>query len=169
MKRKKPELSFSEIEIIKKIINTRKAFGLSQADLAKRAGVSKGYIAQLEVFYYKPTDEIIKKIALGLNSPDLIKEYKYKIKIYQESLKFDIKRASQVFNLGETIEEYLPGISVEELKDILNTIKNMSRIYNSFLDLDEKIKYLRNKYDLSQKDLAEKLYKDLENEVKNEN
>ncbi|MHB1646727.1 MAG: helix-turn-helix domain-containing protein [bacterium] len=75
MKRKKPELSFSEIELIKKIINTRKAFGLSQADLAKRAGVSKGYIAQLEVFYYKPTDEIIKKIALGLNYQGIIEDF----------------------------------------------------------------------------------------------
>ncbi|MHB1665325.1 MAG: helix-turn-helix domain-containing protein [bacterium] len=75
IKRKKPELSFSEIELIKKIINTRKAFGLSQADLAKKAGVSKGYISQFEVFYYKPADEIIKKIAFGLNYQGIIEDY----------------------------------------------------------------------------------------------
>ncbi|MHB8232089.1 MAG: helix-turn-helix domain-containing protein [bacterium] len=75
IKRKKPELNFSEVELIKKIINTRKAFGLSQADLAKRAGVSKGYISQFEVFYYKPTDQIIKKISKGLNYQAIVDDF----------------------------------------------------------------------------------------------
>ena len=75
MKRKKPELNFLEISFIKKTVSVRKAFGLSQEQVAKKAGVTTGFIAQFESFHHRPTENVVKKIAKGLNYQGLVEEF----------------------------------------------------------------------------------------------
>ena len=75
MKRKKPELNFLEISFIKKTVSVRKAFGLSQEQVAKAAGVTTGFIAQFESFHHRPTENVVKKIAKGLNYQGLVEEF----------------------------------------------------------------------------------------------
>jgi transcriptional regulator with XRE-family HTH domain len=73
--RKKPELNFLEISFIKKTVSVRKAFGLSQEQVAKEAGVSTGFIAQFESFHHRPTENVVKKIAKGLSYQGLVEEF----------------------------------------------------------------------------------------------
>ena len=133
MKRKNPKLSFLEIKLIKKIIEVRKTFGLSQEDVAKRAGVSRGFIAQFETFRQKPSEDIIKKISRGLNYIGIIDEYekinKLQISNYIPVIPIlehictnssDLQNQSGLFVVPEKISqivEAIPGIYVYEIKD----------------------------------------------------
>ena len=135
MKRKNPDLSFLEIKLIKKIIEVRKTFGLSQEDVAKQAGVSRGFIAQFETFRQKPSKDIIKKISRGLNYIGIIDEYE---KINQDKLQIsnylsvipileyictnssNLQQHSGLFVVPEKISQFtdtIPGIYVYEIKD----------------------------------------------------
>ncbi|MHB1645625.1 MAG: helix-turn-helix transcriptional regulator [bacterium] len=142
MKRKKPELSFSEVSLIKKIISTRKAFNLSQEEVARKAGVTRGFIAQFETFYYKPTEKIIKKISYGLNYQGIIEDYEEIKKREQEGINDNyISVLPLVKNLIQNVNEInnkkiglfmLPDDTLNKVVDI----DNMHNVYVYKVDKD---------------------------------
>lgn len=52
-----------------KLRRTRKAKRLSQETLAKRAGVSRVYVSNLEAGKYDPTVGVLKRLARALGVP----------------------------------------------------------------------------------------------------
>ncbi|MHB1697936.1 MAG: helix-turn-helix domain-containing protein [bacterium] len=132
MKRKNPELNIKEIEIIKKAISIRKSKKLTQADVAKNAGVSVGFIAQFETFRQKPSEEIIKKIAVALDYPDLIEESKNLNNIKKtDSQIIALPFAKNLIRYSDDIKkqkkEYF--ILTDELLEFLNDSQNKNNIY----------------------------------------
>lgn len=50
-----------------KLINARKNLGMTQDDLAKKAKISRAYLANLEVGKYTPSLNVARKLATQLN------------------------------------------------------------------------------------------------------
>jgi putative transcriptional regulator len=50
-----------------KLVKTRKELGLTQEELAKRADISRAYLANLEAGKYTPSLEVASKLSFILN------------------------------------------------------------------------------------------------------
>lgn len=71
-----PNLNHGEVELIKRIKSLRLSKKLTQIELAKMAGLTQAYIAQIEGFERNPSFETISKIAIALEDRSLIDFYK---------------------------------------------------------------------------------------------
>jgi transcriptional regulator with XRE-family HTH domain len=78
-----PNLNSGEVELIKKIKSLRISKGLTQVELAKMAGLTQAYIAQIEGFERNPSFETISKIANAIEDKSIIDFYK-QIDSYQK-------------------------------------------------------------------------------------
>jgi DNA-binding XRE family transcriptional regulator len=58
----RPAVAFARVSIARKIIAARKAAGLSQEELARRAGVRQETISRLEAGKHSPTIRTVEKI-----------------------------------------------------------------------------------------------------------
>ena len=50
-----------------KLVETRKTFGFTQEELAKKAKISRAYLANIETGKHTPSLEVAKKLSLILN------------------------------------------------------------------------------------------------------
>lgn len=64
-----------EYEIIRKLIETRIKYGLTQKELAKKCGIKQSNISRLESGKANPTIKFLQKIALAMDS-DLFIEFR---------------------------------------------------------------------------------------------
>lgn len=60
--------AYSELDLIMQIVNLRKAKGLSQDDLAKKAGLTQQMVSRIETRKYTPSYKNLTKIAQALDS-----------------------------------------------------------------------------------------------------
>ena len=129
MKRKKPELNFLEISFIKKTVSVRKAFGLSQKQVARKAGVTTGFIAQFESFHHRPTENVVKKIAKGLNYQGLIEEFneiKKEEKIGDSNFLIVLPLVKQLIKKPEDIKNKKIGLfTLPYFDSVLNRLNNV--------------------------------------------
>ncbi len=83
MAKYKPYLTKSEIALIEKLKKIRLENKITQEELAKKAGVTRVSLAELEKHYKKPKKQYILKIAAALDYPIA------KVDTFFESAKFD--------------------------------------------------------------------------------
>jgi transcriptional regulator with XRE-family HTH domain len=96
LRKKKPRLNVFEVKLIEKLKNLRIEQNLTQEELAKRAGLSRVSITELETFRKKPTSKIIEKISKTLDFPDYVKELK-KI-VEKQNEEFEEKTSNLIEN-----------------------------------------------------------------------
>jgi len=65
----RPAAEFITASIARDVVQQRRALGLSQQELAKRAGVRQETISRLESGKHSPTARTIEKIERALNHP----------------------------------------------------------------------------------------------------
>ena len=116
-------------ERLKEAMDTRK---VSQADLARATGLSKGGISNYVLGRYEPKTEIIKKLASALNcSESWLQGYDVPMRPKQEKIySYDDNNAccwEEENPVLLEIEEYLATLSMEELENELNRLKQMDR------------------------------------------
>jgi ribosome-binding protein aMBF1 (putative translation factor) len=63
----RPAVAFARVSIARKIIEARRAAGLSQEELARQAGVRQETISRIESGKHSPTIRTVEKIERALN------------------------------------------------------------------------------------------------------
>ncbi|MCL6119971.1 MAG: helix-turn-helix domain-containing protein [Deltaproteobacteria bacterium] len=120
MHKKKPRLNIFEVKLIEKLKNLRIEQNLTQAELAKKAGLSRVSVTELETFRKKPTSKIIEKISNALDFPDYVKELK-KI-VEKQNEEFEEKSSNLIENRFNPIP--LSDKLISDKEDLLKLKKN---------------------------------------------
>ncbi|GAK05646.1 phage immunity [Geomicrobium sp. JCM 19037] len=149
----------------------RKAAKLTQNDLAKKAGISRSYLADVENFRYNASLSVVKRIAsvLGVSITELVEDH--------ESEEILLRYNDDQKNMHKKLDNILPlltnvtGIFHEEVRDdlvyyISLSEYNLSGQFNTadeYYHFEERYKkYLEDKEDFNNKDIEE-----LQNEFDN--
>ncbi|MHB1546836.1 MAG: helix-turn-helix domain-containing protein [bacterium] len=137
----KPVLGAQEIELIKKIKSSRISRKMTQFELAKKARLSQGYIARIESFDKKLSEDTVKRISTALGEPSIIDFIKQSaIKLERSKLidklpvaDYPLFDKEGVIRLN-TIQEKTISLS-ENARNFINKFKN-GLYYSYFIEDD---------------------------------
>ena len=130
---KKPDLTKDEIHVINTLKQLRKYHSISQDELAKRTGISKALIAQLETGWKHPREKLIKKLTDAIDKEFFTSYLQSYFLNPTERLKENIEiftipvLSSVAVNTKEIIKVVNNTIPVS--KDIAGQLKNIPDIY----------------------------------------
>ena len=107
------------IQLGRQIRSIRKKLGMSQEELAFKAGLSPAHLGQIERALKKPTVETVDKIAAALGVS------------FAELFSFGTTPTDQSDAVTNKINAYLSSMSESEKKDILRIIRIFKHFDNS--------------------------------------